>query len=115
MRPEGVVLRRYRGRDEVLVRWEELFRQYLPAKRAGDVFATGAPSRWLSSPGDFVWAKLPGWICPHRVKVVRILAGCGEEIVRVKFRGRQDDFLLSWLRPCSNATGRVRPFDADRD
>lgn len=100
VRPEGLALRRHRKRKEVLVMWEELFKQYLPASQAFAVFATGAPSRWLPRPGEVVWAKAPDWDCAWKATVVKVLRGCGEEVVRVKFRRRERDLLLSQTRPC---------------
>jgi len=79
--------------------WEELFKQYLPARDAVEVFAAGAPTRWLPQPGDVVWAKAADSDCCSKATVVKVLNGCGEEIVRVKFRKRELDLLLSQTRP----------------
>jgi hypothetical protein len=99
VRPEGLAMRRFRSHTEVLVMWETLFKEYVPAKVATEAFATAAPTRWLPHVGDLVFVRRSEWRFDCRARVTKVLAGCGEEIIRVKCRGCEHDVLLSQVRP----------------
>lgn len=107
IRPEGLALRRHRQQSEALIMWEELFKQYLPARDPCEVFSMVPPARWLPEAGETIWVKFRG-TSARRAVAVKVLAGCGEEIIRVRYRHREIDVLRSDTRPCADGKRKSR-------
>ena len=97
----GLVLRRPRCRKKVLVRWEDLEREYLHDAATGvEAFERPLPKRWLPSVGEEVWVRPVEKV--WRGETVKVLPGMGEETVVVRPGGkklREVRVLLSQTRP----------------
>lgn len=106
---DGIALRKLHGRRKVLVPWAKLELAYLHIAKSGkEAFLQPLPPRWLPNPGDWVWVWSKPSKRPRRARVLKILHGVGEEILRLRGRMGRDgkhtvfDDLLRYTRPCQS-------------